>query len=173
MRTKTSKRTYLNHSNQQLAEILLHSPFIKVSGQSPARHQLERLPLNLQEERDAFAHNQMLKELTHRLGSSAVTERMILCAAYDHLHYQHGTYILRICGADQIQKDETAPLEGVPVALVKRYTQKWMETQTNHQDWANWTISVLLEDGTTEIYIAVLLDIVTSIRNTNEAIHPR
>ncbi len=159
MKSHALKRTYLNHSNQQLSEILFHSPYIKVSGQSPERQKLQRLPLNLKQEREAYAHGQMLTELVHRLGSPAVADRMVLCAAYDHLHYRYGTYILHICEVDHVKVVVTDPIDGIPVVLAKQYTEEFIEEQSNGQDCLGWTLSVLLEDGTTEIYISLLDDL--------------
>ncbi|MCY4172271.1 MAG: hypothetical protein OXF08_11830 [Bacteroidetes bacterium] len=164
MKSKTFQRKYLNLSTQQLAEILLRSPFITVSGHNAARPKFERLPLNVNEERKAYTHSQMFKELTHRLGSSTVTDKVILCAAYDHLHYQYGTYILRLYGADQALVDVTDPIEGVPIALTNQFAKDLIVKQPSEHDWTGWTLSVFLEDGKTEIYIALLSDLALTIK---------
>ncbi len=158
------KRAYLSHLNHQLAEILFHSPYIQVSGKTLVPQNTPRVPQGLEEERKAYTHGQMKKELTDRLGSPTVADRMILSAGYAHLHYCRGIYQVRAAKDDQTQMFETGPREGVPVSLAKKYAAELIEKGKENESWQRWTISVLLEDEDEEIYIANLLDLTKAVR---------
>ncbi|MCY3999274.1 MAG: hypothetical protein OXF06_07535 [Bacteroidetes bacterium] len=162
----TKKRTYLDYSNQQLAEILYYSPFINVSNESSALHQLTRLPQGIDEEREAYVHSQMLHELMSRVDSSDIAHRMILCIPYEHLHYCPSHYVLRASSSDQTQIKETQPRKGIPVTLAKKYAQELMKKPSDHPKWIGWTISVFSKDGKKEIYISALLDLVKPLKKT-------
>ncbi|MCY3628589.1 MAG: hypothetical protein OXI05_03965 [Bacteroidota bacterium] len=167
--TPESKRAYLDHSNHQLAEILLHSPYIQVSGKTLVPQNTPRLPQGLEEERKAYTHGQMKKELAIRLGSSTVADRMILSAGYAHLHHCSGIYLLRATKDDQTQIIETGPRQGVPVLLAKKYATELIGGGTRNESWEGWTISVLLEDEEEEIFIARLLDLTKPIKRSQRS----
>ena len=164
MSDSRKKRTYLDYSNQQLAEILYYSPFITVSSDSSVLHQLSRLPQGLDEEREAYVHSQMLQELKSRVDSSDIAHRMILSIPHEHLHYCTGLYLLRASTSDQAQIMETEPRKGIPVTLAKKYARELMSKPSDHQNWLGWTISVLSKDGKKEIYISALLDLVKPVK---------
>jgi len=164
MGDSTKKRTYLDYSNQQLAEILYYSPFIKVTNESSALHQLTRLPQGIEEERKAYVHGQMLQELMSRVDSPNVAHRMILSVPHEHLHYCLGLYVLRASTPDQTQIKETEPRKGIPVTLAKKYAWELMAKPSNPQNWIGWTISVFSKDGQKEIYTSMLLDLVKIVK---------
>ena len=164
MSDSRKKRTYLDYSNQQLAEILYYSPFITVSSDSSVLHQLSRLPQGLDEEREAYVHSQMLQELKSRVDSSDIAHRMILSIPHEHLHYCTGLYLLRAGTSDQAQIMETEPRKGIPVTLAKKYARELIAKPTDHKNWLGWTISVLSKDGKKEIYISALLDLVNPVK---------
>ncbi len=159
-----SRRAYLNHSNLQLAEILFCSPYIRVSDQTPISQNTLRPLRGIEEERKAYVHGQMKKELVNRLGSSAVADKMIICARYAHLHYCRGRYLLRANSEDQTQIIETDPRQGVPALLAKKYAAELIGRGNGDESWEGWTISVLLQDEKKEIFIARLLDLTKTIK---------
>ncbi len=164
-----SKRAYLNHSNQQLAELLFHSPYMLVPGQTPVSQNTPRMPRGLEEEREAYVHGQMKKELVNRLGTSTVADKMIRSAGYAHLHYCNGKYLLRANRADQTQVVETDPRQGIPVLLAKKYAAELIGRGNEDKSWEGWTISVLLEDEKEEIFIALLLDLAKAIKGSQSS----
>jgi len=163
MRSKTtSKRVYLDYSNEHLAEILLYSPYVIIFDKDLTSPKTPRLPQGLKEEREAHIHSQIQKELVKRLGSSSIAEKVILAARYTHLHYCYGKYLLQVNGSDQAQIGEVTQCQGIPMLLARKYVADLIEKEK--RNWLESTISVLSEDGEKEIYVARIIDLAKAIK---------